>query len=503
MTDVVNKPESIGINYPTTTGRLKEVKGKSERPIQKVAIAGDSTADSGHWVEKDKPYAEKTKTITHQTATALVRSNQSDSYLIGNFAIDGATTNDLLRYCPLDKVLNADEDHPSESPVHQLKSIEAWQPDIVVLSVAGNNYREALRSTLIKEFAALRGWTSEEELEEIYKLGTKFAITAAPILFRKTPESVKEPIKKVFQEVKEKLLSEYKTIIDHLIANNPNLKRIVLVSQYFPAITEFTPYMIYTGFSHVSRADGKGNDAFAAVEETMNELYREVLRYASEKDKEVVFADVTSSLNPLNGNHTHQIEPDGPGARVMGTIIANAIEYEFPTVEQKDVKNPIAVVRLKNEKEPHFHLLTEKDAIDNFKVKKINAFISESRYRHLGLLFSPNSSLNYRFENAYHLVMGKQFDAQYTGLFAFGLLDVSLVTIMASYLWRVALNDNLPTVIQATAGIVAAPVLLAKMIVGLALLAVLALPIYGLHQALSDDVQAVEETESSSLLAPA
>jgi hypothetical protein len=81
--------------------------------------------------------------------------------------------------------------------------------------------------------------------------------------------------------------------------------------------------------------------------------------------------------------------------------------------------------------------------------------------------------------------MGKQFDTEYTGLFAFGLLDLSLVTIMASYLWRLAVNDNVHISLRATAGIIAAPILLSKMIVGLAVMLALALPIYGYHAAVN------------------
>ena len=69
-----------------------------------------------------------------------------------------------------------------------------------------------------------------------------------------------------FQQVKATLLEEYKCIIDNLISTNPKLSRIVLLSQYYPAISEFTPYFIYTGFSHLARSEGKGQDPFTAVE---------------------------------------------------------------------------------------------------------------------------------------------------------------------------------------------------------------------------------------------
>lgn len=87
--------------------------------------------------------------------------------------------------------------------------------------------------------------------------------------------------------------------------------------------------------------------------------------------------------------------------------------------------------------------------------------------------------------HGYELFMGKQFDVEYTGLFAFGLLDLSLITILASYLWRVAVNENIHSSLRATAGVIAAPILLSKMIIGLIIMLALALPIYGYHKAAS------------------
>lgn len=97
------------------------------------------------------------------------------------------------------------------------------------------------------------------------------------------------------------------------------------------------------------------------------------------------------------------------------------------------------------------------------------------------MLSVDSFSLSARYVHGYDLVMGKQFDTEYTGLFAFGLLAFSLVTVMASYLWRVAVNDNMHISLRATAGIIAAPILLSKLVVGLAVMLALALPIYGYH----------------------
>jgi GDSL-like Lipase/Acylhydrolase family len=460
MLSIKNSPQSLGAGYPSVTGRLKRVIGAAEAKPKKVALLGDSTLDNGYWVERRKSYIKKTHTVTHQTALALANHSESSSYDIGNFAVDGATTADLLCYCPLNKVLPVDPDHPSDL-VHQLNEVAQWGPEIAVLSVGGNNYREALLRTLMRQLNYLQ------------------------LFLRITPKQAKAKIKMAFQQVKETLVEEYKSIIDNIVERNPNLCRIVLLSQYYPSITVFTPYFIYTGFSHVARSEGKGQDPFTVVEETMNELYRELMKYVATKDKEIVFADVTSSLNPLGGNHTLQIEPNENGSIIMGQIIASAIEYNFPISAHKNV----ALLRLTTDtvgwglvQQQVQSQLLDDTQINNFRVKKIEHFIRENRYRHLGSLFSPSSTLGFRFECAYHSLMGKQFDSEYRGLFAFGLLDLSLITIIASYLWRAAVNQNHPLFFRVITGIISAPILLSKMILGLWLMQFLILPVYMYHK---------------------
>jgi hypothetical protein len=436
--------------YPRETGRYFKV--KNALSPEKVALMGDSTIDNGYWVQRDRDYAKRTRTVTHQVANSLDEIS-NEAYVIANFAVDGATTADVLEDCLLNKVLPADDDHPNQS-VHQLQAISAWQPEVVVLSVAGNNYREALQGTLRRQ------------------------LNISQLFFRTTPQEAKSAIKLAFDAVKVKLLRDYKAIIDGLIDQNPNLKRLVLVSQYYPELTELTAYFIYTGFSHVGRAEGKKQHVFEVVEDTMNELYRDIMAYAADKGKEIVLADATSSLNPLGGNHTHQIEPNEKGATLMGKLIANAVTYSFP----KETQKPIARLSLAvDEKTVQSEVLTD-ELLPTLAVKKIDQFIQESRYRHLNLLFSPSSNLTIRYESAYHMLMGKQFDTEYKGLFAFGLLDASLITVLASYLWRVTVNNDLPLALRITAGIVVAPIFLAKMIVGLACMLALGLPILAYHQ---------------------
>ncbi|CAM2958325.1 Uncharacterised protein [Legionella steigerwaltii] len=474
---VKNLSQSIGAGYPKNTGRLKQVLGNSETPPIKVAFTGDSTVDNGRWVDGSKSYGEKSNTVTHQTAEALAHT--PGSYFIGNFAVDGATTDDLLSYCSLGKVLT-DEDHIRSNSVHQLKAVTAWKPDVVVLSVGGNNYREALADTLMEE------------------------MNYPQLLLRITPEDAKPAIHLAFEQVKANILKDYKKIIDELIDKNPQLSRIVLLSQYYPSITQLTPYFIYTGFSHLARAEGKGRAPFAVVEETMNELYRDILAYAATQEKEIVFVDTTSSLNPLGGKHAFQIEPNEQGSGIMGRLIASAIEYQFPGTKSEHDEQFIPRIYLSaDEKQIQAQVLNKKD-IEAFRVKSIGQFISDNRYRHLRLLFSPSSSLTVRFESAYHAITGKQFDDEYTGLPAFGLLDLTLVPVMATYLWRVAVNENVHTSLRAIAGSVAAPILLSKTVLGLSLMLALSLPLLGYDKAVhciaKQNTEGQEENSESNKL---
>ncbi|TAL59514.1 MAG: SGNH/GDSL hydrolase family protein [Legionella sp.] len=445
---------SIG-NYPKNAGRTKLVTKKPGVLPVNVAFIGDSTLDNDYWTETETPYDKKTYTVTHQTAEALNQKSQSTNYLVTNLAVDGAITKDLMRNCYLDKILPEDAGHPNRL-VHQLDTLKNFNPNIVVMSVAGNNYREALQGTLRR------------------------LLTPLQLLTRNTPEEKKEAIKNAFAKVKEDLLKDYKKIIDQVIADNPKLSRVVLLSQYYPSLTQLTPYFIYTGFSHLARAMGTGQDPFTVMQDTMNELYRDVLTHISTQhpNKEFVFVDVTSSLNPLGNKHAMQIEPNEQGSVVMGRLIAEGITYSFPKNQKKPTK--MALLKMDADEQITTQVVHRQD-IRSFEVKKISEFIAENRYRHVGLFFDRHSSLLKRYESAYHMIVGKQFDGEYAGLFAFGLLDASLVTIMANYLMRVAINDQLHLSLRVTAGVIAAPIILTEMIVALTTMLVLALPIMGFH----------------------
>lgn len=96
--------------YPTGTGRLKKI-GPDVSSI-KVALCGDSTIDNGYWIQQNTDYIKKTKNVHHQIAQQLAENNSQFSYELANFAVDGATTTDMLGLQRLNKVLaKNDKDH--------------------------------------------------------------------------------------------------------------------------------------------------------------------------------------------------------------------------------------------------------------------------------------------------------------------------------------------------------------------------------------------------------
>jgi len=261
--------------------------------------------------------------------------------------------------------------------------------------------------------------------------------------------------------VKKRLLQNYKAIIDEIISNNKNLSRLILVSQYYPAVTMFTLYLIYSGFSHVASAEGKRFNAFDEIHYTMQELYNDIRQYVALNDKEIIFIDMASSLNPLAGYHTLQIEPNEKGAKVMGKLIAEAVSYEFnESVGPKADDKKIIMYLSLNENN------LETQPLNEFYVpRRLDDFVRVSRYRHLRP--STNTSFAKRMQNTYHFFAGDRFDAQYDGKFALGLLDLTVAPIIASYLWQHALDTTNHLITRFPAAAISTPILIARFFIGM------------------------------------
>jgi hypothetical protein len=192
---------------------------------------------------------------------------------------------------------------------------------------------------------------------------------------------------------------------------------------------------------------------------------KQTITYAVQKNIEIVFADATSSMSPLGGYLCSQIEPNERGSELLGKLMAEAVDFEIP----EDKKNCIPMISLDEQQKPVIKYLNQSNIDNDFKLKSVEDFIAQDRYRHIELLFVKDTPYYDRIVYFYEFLVGKQFDNEYTGLFAFGLLDLSLVTIVASYLWRVTLNEQMPTILRLISGLISGPILVAKYLLVFAL----------------------------------
>lgn len=433
-------------SYPSNTGRYLSAK-TSDSPnydTKKVALIGDSTIDNGFWVQKNTPYNEKTETVSYQIASNLSERayvGQPMEYQIANFAVDGATTNDVLNYVRLDKVLPPDEDHWRIHSVNQKNVLNNYKPDVVVVGVGGNNYREALESKLPRFIGGL----------DLY--------------FEHTPQETHDAIKWQFREINNKLIDDYKKILKPML-DNDNTKRIVIMTQYYPELGSDLPYFIYKGFKHIANAHGE-EDHLEYMKNTMEHLYTEIYKYVKEnnnKGKDIIIADMASSISPMGENHLAQIEPNGRGSKLMGRIIADAISHEFNNVDEQH--STIAQIKLSLDGN-HIERTIVPDETQKIEVRHLKEFFKQGRHNY----FVPRTddSLDDRVSKTYYIFAGRRIDIKNLGGFEYGLLDLTIIPILASYIWQFASDKNHNDLIRMLAYLISAPVLLAKTIAALCL----------------------------------
>ena len=370
-------------------------------------------------------------------------------YQIANFAVDGATTNDVLSNVPLDKVLPSDEDHWPTHYVSQQHALNSYKPDVVVIGVGGNDYREALQSKLPRFIGGL----------DLY--------------FEHTPQETHEAIKREFREINNKLINDYKKILKPML-DNDNTKRIVIMTQYYPELGSDLPYFIYKGFKHIANAHGE-KDHLEYMKNTMEHLYTEIYKYVKENNKhgkEIIIADMASSISPMGENHKAQIEPNGRGSKLMGRIIADAISHEFDN-NPDEQNSTIAQIRLSLDSD-HIERTIVADETQKIEVRHLKEFFKQGRHYY----FVPRSddSLGDRVPKAYYIFAGRRIDLKNMGGIEYGLLDLTIIPILASYIWQFASDINHNVLLRILGYLISAPVLLAKTIAALCL-TVAALPL--------------------------
>jgi hypothetical protein len=445
-------------NYPSDTGRFINIQSDDDaNSTHKVALIGDSTIDNGFWVQqkfsydysaerkiqRKDSYAQKTETVTYQIAAKL-KENDNMDYIVANLAVDGATTTNLIdngarHSMRLSKII-WDDDHPNLC-VNQLESCEQFKPDTVVLSVGGNNYREPLH-------------------DEINGLLTKMA--PFDFFMCQTPENKKAEIKTLFDDAKENLIKEYKGIIDDLMKQE-SVKRIVIVTQYYPDLS-LDRQCIYTGFTHLAQANGQ-DDYLDYMKETMDDLYRNIYDHIQEKNnginKEVIIADAGSSINPLDFNHTAQIEPNDHGAKLIGHLISSAITHEFEDEDHQKI--PLLKLSL-NSIDVEKSILNSRD---NISVRQASEFMQHSRHNY----FKPTIADDFltRLSKTYNCFAGRRIDSKNHHSFGFGLLDLTIAPIIAHYLWQYSWGTENIRVFRLIAGVISAPILIIRSVVATAL----------------------------------
>lgn len=449
--------------FPYDTGRYLSVITNNNEVSNtvRVALIGDSTIDNGYWVQKDKPYIEKTETVNYQIASHLalpLNTNINSEYQIANFAVDGANSYDLIpnNLVRMNAVLPKDADHP-DTQVCPSRCASEFGPDIVVVSVGGNDYRNALNSH--------------------HGLVQKTGILG--FFLCQTPEDSKLNIRTLFESVKDTLLQSYQLILEPFL-NNDKTKRIIVSTQYYPELGSDTPYFIYTGLTHVAHAYDK-TDHLDYTKELMEELYSEVykfIKYNNPKNKEIIIADMTSSINPLENNHVSQIEPNQRGAKLIGKLLAHAISYNFDeSYSDSSIQSKIA----------HFKLSLDGLTIDkvfpsdpdSFVVRHLTEFITYSR--HAYFFPNQNDTMAERIFKTYYTFAGRRLNPQNSFGYEFGIVDLTVMPIFARFLWQYTLDEKPPIAIRILTGLISAPLLITSSVVAICLTTTCLPIIFGLH----------------------
>lgn len=255
-------------------------------PKEIITILGDSTIDNKVWTEKNN-------SVINQLRKLL------PNYNIQDYSNDGFTTRDILDGAYKDKVFphNRSLEYPHEM-FHPLTAAEEniKKSKHIILSIGGNNFREFLSDLLNKRIPAAH---IEEEFNSTLK----------------------------------NMQSEYILIVEKIRALNPEAQ-ITLMTQYYPSFPQDKAhYKIYHGLTQLAKSFphlfNKKEEQDLVAHELMKNVYQGIFDQISKKKiKNIVVADITSSLNPYNdpdgsSNHTFQIEPNAKG----GFKIANILKY--------------------------------------------------------------------------------------------------------------------------------------------------------------------------------
>lgn len=276
-----------------------------------ITFLGDSTIDNKVWVDglykniiytqlgfkNDAPAVRVAKSHHWYGPYLSVVENMMDmlpAAIIHDYTNDGFTTGDMLHGNYKDKVFGNGTlslfPHewfcPLTSGADDIK-----KSDYIILSVGGNDFRE-------------------------------FLLRANGL----TDNARKNYIQDQFPELLKNLQQNYLSIYQQIRKLNNN-SQLILMTQYYPAVSQTNPLLKLYPFMHeIGKALNMGGDnheAMSVIHEIMKQTYTNIFKQIA-NDNSIVVVDITSSLNPYDeSNYVSQIEPSGKG----GKKIAQMLKY--------------------------------------------------------------------------------------------------------------------------------------------------------------------------------
>jgi hypothetical protein len=250
---------------------------------QTITLLGDSTIDNQFWV--NEMFGDPELSVVENLIEML------PGYNIQDYSRDGFTTKDILVGAYQDKVF--ENSKYSLYPHEILKPLKFAEESLknshfIILSIGGNN---------VCEFSMEAG-NSEERLRADF-------------------------IKNNFEKMLAKLCDDYVEIV-HRIRELNNVARIVLMTQYYPSVSQedYKIYQFMEVIGKVLNLGGISNDCMDVIHTMMKMIYHNI--FSRIPADNVVVADITSSLNLYDEkNYVCQIEPSGFG----GKKIAQWLKY--------------------------------------------------------------------------------------------------------------------------------------------------------------------------------
>lgn len=238
--------------------------------MKKIVLLGDSSLDNVHWVNKDGRTQES---VPEQLSLRL------PEHKVINFAVDGFTTQDVLKGARRNKAVSSPF-HKDEMdyPLEKLK--EEKELTHVVVSVGGNNVREQL--------ARLESNTSNR----------KGALVG------------------ILRNIQEELIQ----ILEEIKTSQPGAHRIIML-QYTPD-SKNDNYRIYS----LMKLLYPNTNPVKTLHDLIQQIYQPILQYA--KEHKIPVVDTASSLCHKDSSlYVSQIEPSAKGGAIIADLIAHVVQH--------------------------------------------------------------------------------------------------------------------------------------------------------------------------------